>query len=34
MYPIHQFGAIPTGRLDELTGLTTAAVTGIIDRLE
>jgi DNA-binding MarR family transcriptional regulator len=25
---------MPTGRLAELTGLTTGAVTGIIDRLE
>src|ERR671922_1348713 len=31
---IHRYGAIPAGRLAELTGLTTAAVTGIIDRLE
>jgi DNA-binding MarR family transcriptional regulator len=30
----HHFGAMPTGRLDELTGLTTGAVTGMIDRLE
>src|SRR5919106_662687 len=31
---IHRYGAMPAGRLSELTGLTTAAVTGIIDRLE
>ena len=31
---IHRFGAMPAGRLCELTGLTTGAVTGIIDRLE
>ena len=31
---IHRFGAMPAGRLGELTGLTTGAVTGIIDRLE
>jgi DNA-binding MarR family transcriptional regulator len=31
---IHTYGAMPAGRLAELTGLTTAAVTGIIDRLE
>jgi DNA-binding MarR family transcriptional regulator len=29
-----QYGAMPAGRLAELTGLTTGAVTGIIDRLE
>lgn len=29
-----QEGAMPAGRLAELTGLTTGAVTGIIDRLE
>ena len=34
MHFIHQYGAMPAGRLAELTGLTTAAVTGIIDRLE
>lgn len=34
MHFIHSHGAIPAGRLAELTGLTTAAVTGIIDRLE
>jgi DNA-binding MarR family transcriptional regulator len=34
MYFIHSYGAMPAGRLAELTGLTTAAVTGIIDRLE
>jgi DNA-binding MarR family transcriptional regulator len=31
---LHRFGAMPAGRLGELTGLTTGAVTGIIDRLE
>lgn len=31
---LHTYGAMPAGRLAELTGLTTAAVTGIIDRLE
>lgn len=31
---IHNYGAMPAGRLAELTGLTTGAVTGIIDRLE
>src|SRR5918998_1152432 len=31
---ITRYGAMPAGRLAELTGLTTAAVTGIIDRLE
>ena len=31
---INRFGAMPAGRLGELTGLTTGAVTGIIDRLE
>src|ERR671938_281852 len=31
---IHRFGAMPAGRLGELTGLTTGAVTGNIDRLE
>jgi DNA-binding MarR family transcriptional regulator len=31
---IRQYGAMPAGRLGELTGLTTGAVTGIIDRLE
>ncbi len=31
---IHRFGAMPAGRLAELTGLTTGAVTGMIDRLE
>lgn len=34
MHFIHSYGAMPAGRLAELTGLTTAAVTGIIDRLE
>jgi DNA-binding MarR family transcriptional regulator len=31
---IYRFGAMPAGKLGELTGLTTGAVTGIIDRLE
>jgi DNA-binding MarR family transcriptional regulator len=31
---IYRFGAMPAGMLAELTGLTTGAVTGIIDRLE
>src|SRR5215210_7031847 len=31
---IRQYGAMPAGRLAELTGLTTGAVTGITDRLE
>jgi DNA-binding MarR family transcriptional regulator len=31
---IHRYGAMPAGRLAELTALTTGAVTGIIDRLE
>src|SRR3989442_9987117 len=31
---IYRFGAMPAGRLAELTGLTTGGVTGIIDRLE
>ena len=31
---LHIYGTMPAGRLAELTGLTTAAVTGIIDRLE
>ncbi len=31
---IRNYGAMPAGRLAELTGLTTGAVTGIIDRLE
>ena len=31
---IRQYGAMPAGRIAELTGLTTGAVTGIIDRLE
>jgi DNA-binding MarR family transcriptional regulator len=34
MYFIHSYGAMPAGRLAKLTGLTTPAVTGIIDRLE
>jgi DNA-binding MarR family transcriptional regulator len=34
MHFLHTHGAMPAGRLAELTGLTTAAVTGIIDRLE
>jgi len=31
---IYRFGAMPAGRLAELTGLTTGAITGIIDHLE
>jgi DNA-binding MarR family transcriptional regulator len=31
---IYRFGAMPAGKLGELTGLTTGGVTGIIDRLE
>ena len=31
---IYRYGPIPAGRLAELTGLTTGAVTGMIDRLE
>jgi DNA-binding MarR family transcriptional regulator len=31
---IYRFGSMPAGRLAELTGLTTGAVTGVIDRLE
>jgi DNA-binding MarR family transcriptional regulator len=31
---IYRFGPMPAGRLAVLTGLTTGAVTGIIDRLE
>ena len=31
---IYRFGAMPAGRLAELTGLTRGAITGIIDRLE
>jgi DNA-binding MarR family transcriptional regulator len=31
---LRQNGPIPAGRLAELTGLTTAAVTGLLDRLE
>jgi DNA-binding MarR family transcriptional regulator len=31
---IRHYGAMPAGRLAELTGLTTGAVTGTIDRLE
>jgi len=31
---LRNYGAMPAGRLAELTGLTTGAVTGIIDRLE
>ncbi|HXW11480.1 MAG TPA: MarR family transcriptional regulator, partial [Nitrososphaeraceae archaeon] len=34
MHFIHRYGAMPAGRLSELTGLTMGAVTGIIDRLE
>jgi DNA-binding MarR family transcriptional regulator len=31
---IHRFGAMPAGRLGEMTGLTTGAITGMIVRLE
>jgi DNA-binding MarR family transcriptional regulator len=31
---IHRFGAMPAGRVGEMTGLTTGAITGMIDRLE
>lgn len=31
---IYRYGPIPAGRLAELTGLTTGAITGMIDRLE
>lgn len=31
---IHRFGAMPAGILGEMTGLTTGAITGMIDRLE
>ena len=31
---IYRFGPMPAGRLAELTGLTTGAVTGVIDRIE
>jgi DNA-binding MarR family transcriptional regulator len=31
---IHRFGSMPADKLADLTGLTTGAVTGIIDRLE
>ena len=31
---IRQYGAMPAGRIAELTGLTTGAVTGVTDRLE
>lgn len=34
LHLIHHYGAMPADRLAELTGLTTGAVTGIIDRLE
>lgn len=34
MHFLHRYGPMPAGRLSELTGLTTAAVTSIIDRLE
>lgn len=34
MHFLHRFGPMSAGRLAELTGLTTGAVTGIIDRLE
>jgi DNA-binding MarR family transcriptional regulator len=31
---IYRYGPMPAARLAKLTGLTTGAVTGIIDRLE
>jgi DNA-binding MarR family transcriptional regulator len=31
---IYSYGAMPAGKLGDLTGLTTGAVTGVIDRLE
>jgi DNA-binding MarR family transcriptional regulator len=31
---IHRFGAMSAGRLGEMTGLSTGAITGMIDRLE
>jgi DNA-binding MarR family transcriptional regulator len=31
---IYHYGAMPAGKLGELTGLTTGAITGVIDRLE
>ena len=31
---IRYYGAMPAGRLAELTGLTTGAITGVVDRLE
>ncbi len=31
---IHRYGAMPAGRLGGMTGLTTGAITGMIDRLE
>jgi DNA-binding MarR family transcriptional regulator len=31
---IHRFGAMSAGKLGEMTGLTTGAITGMIDRLE
>src|ERR671925_1517495 len=31
---IYRFGPMPAGRLGEMTGLTTGAITGMIDRLE
>jgi DNA-binding MarR family transcriptional regulator len=34
MHFIHRYGTMPAGRLAELTGLTTGAITGVIDRLE
>src|ERR671921_153093 len=34
MHFLHRYGPMPAGRLSEVTGLTTAAVTSIIDRLE
>ena len=31
---IYHYGAMPAGRLGELTGLTNGSITGVIDRLE
>lgn len=31
---VHRMGPMPAGRLAELSGLTTGAITGVIDRLE
>jgi DNA-binding MarR family transcriptional regulator len=31
---LDMFGAMPAGRLAELTGLTTGAITGVVDRME